>query len=167
MPDIAAGKPSKVKTRDFEQVSQILRAQKSKKETQEPTIFDAVMALRKEIQELREKGYYFTEIAAILNENGIEVAPATLRQYMRQPQRKKSGTPKNKNRTQAATTVSDETQATPPEAPTQQGERVIPAPQAAVDAQRTQAVSLSPQPQSPLPLVEEEQANRLRRMGSR
>ena len=60
---------------------------------------ESVVALQEEIQTMRAAGYSLTEIAGLFSEEGITLAPETVRDYVRpQPRKKGSAKPRDRAR---------------------------------------------------------------------
>lgn len=62
-----------------------------KKEKQSFTLREAVQRLSGEIGKLLGRGYTYKEVSTILKEQGIEIAPATLKQYVSEARQGRSG----------------------------------------------------------------------------
>jgi hypothetical protein len=62
-----------------------------KKEKQTFTLREAVQQMSGEISKLLDRGYTYKEVSTILKEQGIEIAPATLKQYVSEAKQKRSG----------------------------------------------------------------------------
>ncbi len=62
-----------------------------KKEKQSFTLREAVHQMGGEISKLLGRGYTYKEISVVLKEQGIEIAPATLKQYFSEAKQRRSG----------------------------------------------------------------------------
>lgn len=62
-----------------------------KKEKQSFTLREAVQQLSGEISKLLGRGYTYKEVSGVLKEQGVEIAPATLKQYVSEAKQKRSG----------------------------------------------------------------------------
>lgn len=62
-----------------------------KKEKQSFTLREAVQQLSGEISRLLGRGYTYKEVSAVLKEQGVEIAPATLKQYVSEVKQRRSG----------------------------------------------------------------------------